>query len=95
MKHMADTLSNFMLSSHSIRDARNLSHVCRNCCYGATGAFLTARKAPCTHACHMRVHSRHKVRTAKIIIKGPRATTRHRLPTPRSAKLERATSTIF
>jgi hypothetical protein len=39
---------------------------------------------------HMRVHSKHRVPTALIIMKGPRATTRHRLPTPRYAKLERA-----
>ena len=95
MKHMADTLRNVILSCHSIQDARNLSHVCSNCCYGATGASLTAREAPCTHICHLRVHSRHKVPTAKIIMKGPRATARHRMPTPRSAKLETATSKIF
>ena len=28
-----------------------------------------------------------------IIMKGPRATTRHRLPTPDSAKLEKASNT--
>ena len=41
-----------------------------------------------THVCHMGVHSKRKVPTAKIII------TRH-LPTPRTAKLERASSAMF
>jgi hypothetical protein len=63
-----------MLSCHSIRDARNLSQVCSNRCYGATGASLTEREATCTHVCRMRVHSKHRVPTAKIIMKGPRAT---------------------
>jgi len=39
----------------------------------------TLRNVICTHVCHMRVHSKYRVPTAKIIIKGPRATTRHRL----------------
>ena len=60
MENTADTLRNVILSRHSIRDARNLSHVCSDCCYGATGGSLTAREATCTHVCHMRVHSKHK-----------------------------------
>jgi hypothetical protein len=96
MKHTADPLRNVILSCQSIRDARNLSHVCTNCCYGATGASLTAREATCTHVCHVRVHSKHKVPTGKIIMKGPRATTRNQLlPTTRSAKVERAISASF
>jgi hypothetical protein len=82
MKHTADTVRHVILTCHSIRDARNLSHVCCDCCYGATGASLTAREAPCTYECHMRVHSKHKAPPAMIIMKGPRATTRHRLPIP-------------
>ena len=39
-----------------------------------------------THVREMRVHSKHKVPTAMIIMKGPRATKRQRLPTTRSAK---------
>jgi hypothetical protein len=93
--HTADTLRNVILSCHSIRDARNLSDVHSNCCYGATGASLTAREATCTHVCHMRVYSKHKVHTAMIIMKGPRATTGHRLPTPRPAKLKRVSNAIF
>jgi hypothetical protein len=88
MKHSADTLRNVILSCHSIRDAKNLSHVCSDCCYGATGASLTARGATCAYECHMRVHSKHKVHTAKIIMMGPRATTRQQLRTSRSAKVE-------
>jgi hypothetical protein len=65
MKHTADTLRNVIFSCHSIRDARNFSHVCSDCCYGATGASVTAREAPCTHVCHMGVHSKRKVPTAK------------------------------
>jgi hypothetical protein len=64
MKHTANTLRNVILSCHSIRDARNLSRVCSDCCYGATGASLTAREATCTQVCHMRVHSKHTVPTA-------------------------------
>jgi hypothetical protein len=45
MKHTADTLRNVILSCHSIRDARNLSHECTDCCYCATGASLTTREA--------------------------------------------------
>ena len=57
-------------------------------CYRASRASLTAREAPCTHVCHMRVHSaKHRVPTALIIMKGPRATTHHRLLTPRPARL--------
>ena len=75
MKHNADTLRNVILSCDSIRDARNLSHVSSDCCYRASRASLTAREAPCTHVCHMRVHSaKHRVPTALIIMKGPRAT---------------------
>ena len=79
MKHNADTLRNVILSCDSIRDARNLSHVSSDCCHRASRASLTAREAPCTHVCHMRVHSKHRVPTALIIMKGPRATTHHRL----------------
>jgi hypothetical protein len=87
MKHNADTLK-VILSCDSIRDARNLSHVSSDCCYRASRASLTAREAPCTHVCHMRVHSaKHRVPTALIIMKGPRATTHHRLLTPRPARL--------
>ena len=72
MENTADTLRNVILSRHSIRDARNLSHVYSNCYYGATGASaLTAREATCTQVCHMRVHSKHKVPKAKIIMKDP------------------------
>ena len=88
MKHNADTLRNVILSCDSIRDARNLSHVSSDCCHRASRASLTAREAPCTHVCHMRVHSaKHRVPTALIIMKGPRATTHHRLLTPRPARL--------
>jgi hypothetical protein len=91
MKNTADTLRNVILSRHSIRDARNLSHVCSDCCYGATGGSLTAREATCTHVCHMRVHSKHKVpKRPKIIMMGPRATTRQQLQKTRSAKVEKA-----
>ena len=45
MKHTADTLRNVILSCHSIRDARNLSHECTDCCYCDTGASLTGREA--------------------------------------------------
>ena len=44
MRDTADTLRNVILSCHSIRDARNLSHECTDCCYCATGACLTAGK---------------------------------------------------
>jgi hypothetical protein len=88
MKHTADTLRNVILSCDSIRDARNLSHVSSDCCYRASRASLTAREATCTHVCHMRVHSKHRVPTALIIMK-------HRLPTSRSAKLERASNAMF
>ena len=72
MKHNADTLRNVILSCDSIRDARNLNHVSSDCCYRASRASLTAREAPCTHVCHMRVHSaKHRVPTALIIMKGP------------------------
>jgi hypothetical protein len=32
-----------------IREARNFNSVCCNCCYGTTGASLTARRAACAH----------------------------------------------
>ena len=48
-KRSADTLTNVILSCHSIRDARNLSRVCCYCGYGTTGSSLTARRAACTH----------------------------------------------
>ena len=60
MRHTADTLRNVILSCHSIRDARNLSHECTDCCYCATGASLTAREATfgrCQGSCHP--HTRH------------------------------------
>jgi len=64
------------LSCDSIRDARNVSPVPSDCCYRASRASLTAREAPCTDVCHMRVLSaKHRVPTALIIMKGPRATT--------------------
>ena len=55
MRHTVDTLRNVILSCHSIRDARNLSHECTDCCYCATGASLTAREATfgrCQGSCH-------------------------------------------
>ena len=46
-------LSNVILSCHFvlsfIREARNFNSVCCNCCYGTTGASLTARRAACAH----------------------------------------------
>jgi hypothetical protein len=48
-KLSADTLSNIILSCHSVRDARNLSRVCCNCGKGTRGASLTARRTACTH----------------------------------------------
>jgi hypothetical protein len=42
-------LSNVILSCHSIREARNFNSVCCICCYGSTGASLTARRAACAH----------------------------------------------
>jgi hypothetical protein len=97
MNHTADTLRNVILSCYSIRDARNWSHVCSDCWFGVTEASPNAREATCTHVCkcHMGVHSKYKVPTAMIIMKGPRATTRHRLSTPRSAKLEKASNARF
>jgi hypothetical protein len=49
MKPTVDVLRNVILSYHSIQDARNLRHVCSDGCYGATGASLTSREAPCSH----------------------------------------------
>ena len=43
-KHTADTLRNGISSCYSIPDARNLSHVCSERCYGATGDSLNARE---------------------------------------------------
>ena len=65
MKHTADTLRNVILSCHSIRDARNLSHVCSECCFERSTESQgplrpQGREARCTHVCHMRVYSKHK-----------------------------------
>ena len=40
----------------------------------ATRASLTARKAACTHLCHMRVHSRQRVPAASSISRAPAPT---------------------
>jgi hypothetical protein len=53
-KRSADTLTNVILSCHSIRDARNLSRVCCYCGYVTTGSSLTARRAACTLMSHLR-----------------------------------------
>jgi hypothetical protein len=55
-KHAADTLRNVFSSCHSVRDTRNLSHVC----YGVTGASLTARSSGEAESAHVNkktVHS--------------------------------------
>ena len=52
-EEMQRNTTDVILSCHFvlsfIREARNFNSVCCNCCYGTTGASLTARRAACAH----------------------------------------------